>query len=80
MVVYWMWRKYRSSCLVFFLMGTLLLFSSLGAYAGDLREIREAGVLRHLGIPYANFVTGSGDGLDVELIQLFARHLGVAYQ
>jgi hypothetical protein len=27
-----------------------------------------------LGVPYANFITGSGDGLDVELMQLFARH------
>ena len=31
-------------------------------------------------MPYANFVTGSGDGLDVELIKLFARRLGVKYQ
>ena len=38
-----------------------------GALADDLREIRERGVLRHLGVPYANFVTGSGDGLDVEI-------------
>jgi len=45
-----------------------------------LQEIRERGVLRHLGIPYANFVTGSGDGLDVELIKLFAQSLGVDYQ
>jgi len=49
------------------------------AMARDLREIRESGVLRHLGIPYANFVTGSGDGLDVELIQKFAQYLGVRY-
>ena len=45
-----------------------------------LQEIKERGVLRHLGIPYANFVTGSGDGLDVELIKLFAQSLGVDYQ
>ena len=51
-----------------------------GALANDLREIRERGVLRHLGVPYANFVTGSGDGLDVEIVQLFARHLGVRYE
>ena len=48
--------------------------------AADLPEIKARGVIRHLGIPYANFVTGSGDGLDVELIQLFAEHLGVAYE
>jgi ABC-type amino acid transport substrate-binding protein len=33
-----------------------------------------------LGVPYANFVTGGGDGLDVELMKLFARHLGVEYR
>ena len=50
------------------------------AFADDLQEIRERGVLRHLGVPYANFVTGSGDGFDVEIVQLFARHLGVRYE
>ena len=52
-------------------------------YAGDLAEIRQRGVLRHLGIPYAHFVrdTAKGlDGLDVELMQLFAVYLGVEYQ
>ena len=29
----------------------------------DLDEVKAAGVLRHLGIPYANFVTGAGDGI-----------------
>ena len=48
--------------------------------ARDLAQVRDEGVLRHLGIPYANFVTGSGDGLDVELIKGFARHLGVRYE
>jgi ABC-type amino acid transport substrate-binding protein len=46
----------------------------------DLSEVRERGVLRHLGVPYANFVTGSGDGFDVELIRLFAEHLNVKYE
>lgn len=46
----------------------------------DLPEIKKAGVLRHLGVPYANFVTGSGDGLDVEMVALFAQHLGVEYE
>ncbi len=46
----------------------------------DLREIKENGVIRHLGVPYARFVTGGGDGLDVEIIQLFAKELGVEYQ
>lgn len=50
------------------------------AFSGDLPEIKQNGVLRHLGVPYANFVTGSGDGLEVELLKLFARDLGVDYQ
>ena len=50
------------------------------AFAQDLDEVRKRGVLRHLGVPYANFVTGSGDGLDVELMQLFAKDLGVRYE
>lgn len=52
----------------------------LMAGAQDLPEIKAKGVLRHLGVPYANFVSGAGDGLDVELMQLFARHIGVRYR
>jgi ABC-type amino acid transport substrate-binding protein len=47
---------------------------------GDLDSIRKSGVLRHLGIPYASFVTGAGDGMDVELIRQFAKSLGVRYE
>ena len=47
--------------------------------AADLKEIQERGELRHLGIRYANFVTGAGDGFEVELVQGFARHIGVKY-
>jgi len=50
------------------------------ARAVTVEEVKKAGVLRHLGIPYANFVTGSGDGMDVELIRLFAANLGVKYE
>jgi ABC-type amino acid transport substrate-binding protein len=50
------------------------------AWAADLKEIKERGVLRHLGVPYANFVSGSGDGMDVELVKLFAQRLGVRYE
>ena len=57
---------------------SLLLSSS--AFAADLKEIKEKGVIRHLGVPYANFVTGSGDGLDVDMVKLFAQHLGVKYE
>ncbi len=62
------------------LAGIIALVAVQHAFAGDLDEIKQRGVLRHLGIPYANFVTGSGDGLDVELVQRFARHLGVRYE
>jgi ABC-type amino acid transport substrate-binding protein len=48
--------------------------------AADLADIKERGELRHLGIKYANFVTGAGDGFDVELMQGFSRHLGVKYR
>lgn len=46
----------------------------------DLQEIKQRGELRHIGIRYANFVTGDGDGLDVELVQGFAKHIGVRYR
>lgn len=60
------------------LVALMLVSLPLGAHA-DLKEIREKGELRHLGIRYANFVTGAGDGFDVELVQGFARHIGVKY-
>ncbi len=50
------------------------------AFGADLDGVKKAGVLRHLGIPYANFVTGVGDGMDVELVKLFAKHIGVKYE
>lgn len=62
-------------------MALVLIAVSVGsAFGDDLREVKQRGVLRHLGVPYANFVTGSGDGMDVELMQLFAKHLGVKYE
>jgi ABC-type amino acid transport substrate-binding protein len=64
-------------------LGTACLLFALvceGAAAGDLADIKARGELRHLGINYANFVTGAGDGFDVELVQGFARHLGVKYK
>ena len=50
------------------------------AKAGNLDDVLKSGTLRHLGILYANFVTPDQTGLDVELIQQFAKHLGVEYQ
>lgn len=48
--------------------------------AADLKAIREIGMIRHLGVPYANFVTGDGDGLDTEIIKLYAEEIGVTYK
>lgn len=62
---------------IFFLTG-ICTMASANAY--DLADIQKQGVLRHLGVPYANFVTGDGRGLDVEVMQLFAREIGVEYQ
>ena len=58
----------------------LLLAAGFAAHAEDLEHIQQRGTLRHLGVPYANFVTGTGDGLDVELVKLFAEHIGVRYE
>ncbi|GAB6162936.1 hypothetical protein JCM12298_20960 [Desulfothermus naphthae] len=48
----------------------MFLFSAIflaaqSIYAFDLPEIKKRGVIRHLGVPYANFVTGAGDGFSV---------------
>ncbi len=68
------------SHLIFTIAVFLILFG-LGrpVWGSDLPEILQKGELRHLGVPYANFITGSGDGLDVDLMKLFAQHLGVRY-
>ena len=55
------------------------LLCAMSVQAVDLPEIRARGELRHLGVRFANFVTGSGDGFDVELVRGFAEHLGVRY-
>lgn len=62
---------------IFFL---IFLFIGSVAWSQDLADIQKAGVLRHLAIRYANFYTGRGDGLDVELIKGFAKELGVRYE
>ncbi|WP_428459386.1 transporter substrate-binding domain-containing protein [Photobacterium makurazakiensis] len=68
-----------------FIAGSLFYSQNILAY--DLPEIKESGVIRHIGVPYANFVSyiKRGDfeslsGLDVELIKGFAKHIGVEYQ
>jgi glutamine transport system substrate-binding protein len=62
-----------AAVVVFFMLGIT------AAGAADLKEIKAKGELRHLGIRYANFVTGSGDGFDVEMVQGFAQYIGVKY-
>ena len=61
-------------------LAAVLALSPMGAAMADLDEIMARGELRHLGIPYAHFVTGAGDGLDVELVRGFAEHIGVRYK
>lgn len=61
-----------------------LLLSGL-AWAGpvaadDLDQVKARGELRHMGEPYAHFITGAGDGLSVEVLKAFAKHLGVRYR
>ena len=62
------------------LLMALCTFPANSAMARDLKEIQQDGVLRHLGVPYANFVDGADNGLDVELMRLFAQEIGVRYE
>ena len=73
-------KRFECRWLVLFAVLLAVLAGRPPAVKADLKEIQQAGVLRHLGIPYANFITGSGDGLDVDIIKLFAAHLGVRYE
>jgi len=70
--------KQRSLTLA--LLITLIVAPLQAVLARDLKEIKQEGVLRHLGVPYANFVDGADNGLDVELMRLFAKELGVRYE
>ena len=65
---------------------SILLFSS-SLLARDLEDIKKEGVLRHLGVPYANFISyihsdgfESVTGLDIEITQGFAKYIGVKYE
>lgn len=69
----------RSLCSVLIALAITAMIHVCPALA-DLDEIKARGALRHLGIPYARFVTGSGDGLDVDLIQMFAASLDLGYE
>ncbi len=59
---------------------TIVFFGFMAqGWAADLKEIKDRGEIRHIGIRYANFVTGDGEGFDVDLVQGFAKHIGVKY-
>ena len=60
--------------------GAVACLFAASSWAADLAEIKKRGEIRHIGIRYANFVTGAGDGLDVELMQGFAKRIGVSYK
>ncbi|WP_299666265.1 transporter substrate-binding domain-containing protein [uncultured Psychromonas sp.] len=77
--------KYKYLCSLIALL--LICFYSSVSTARDLEQIKADGVLRHIGVPYANFITlySEGDrtvvgGLDAELMQGFAKHLGLEYE
>ncbi len=72
-------HNFRKKPVIFVAVLMLCLTAGRG-WSGDLDEVLQKGTLRHLGIVYANFVTEDKMGLDVELMQLFAAHLGVKYQ
>lgn len=61
------------------ILAAVLAFGAL-ARGADLADIKARGELLHLGIRYANFVTGAGNGFDVELVKGFAHHIGVRYR
>lgn len=65
------------------LAGLLAGLGASGAPAADGRDleaVRGRGVLRHVGVPYAHFVVNDREGLDVEVMQRFAAHLGLRYE
>ena len=73
-------RLLATKGLFWLILALLIVISARPAYSGDLDDVLKAGKLRHLGIVYANFITPDKQGLDVELMQQFASHLGVGYE
>ena len=70
-------------CLLFY--SVLFFFTGAGEAFSDTNvrdfdEIKKEGVLRHVGVPYAKFVTGTGDGLSVDIVKGFAEEIGVGYE
>lgn len=60
--------------------GAILVVATANYCMADLQEIKAKGELRHLGVPYANFVTGDGEGLDTQIIKAYCDKIGVKYQ
>lgn len=78
--------KFKRAINSIFFVCSSIVFSQ-GVLAMDLEGIKQQGVLRHIGVPYANFVSyiqkdnfQSLSGLDVDLVKGFAASLGVEYQ
>ena len=75
-------KTFKRTLAAMALMAASVMSSS--AWSDDLQQIRDRGVLRHIGVPYANFVSyiEQGEvetltGLDVEIVKGFAKSLGV---
>lgn len=77
-------QKRIANGLLLLILATVMVCASSGtAVSSALEEIRQRGEIKHIGVTYANFVrkTPKGyDGLDVEVMKLFAAHLGVRYR
>ncbi len=58
----------------------ILVMSVVSLCFADLADIETRGELRHLGVPYANFVTGDEEGLDTQIIKLYCERIGVRYR
>ncbi len=70
----------KRGTLVAGIVAALLCVFTVSGVLADLKDIKQRNVIRHLGVPYANFVTGDGDGLDAEIIKLYAHEIGVRYE
>jgi ABC-type amino acid transport substrate-binding protein len=70
----------KSLILSFFVFFVLGLSLSAEVLVNDLNDIKKRGAIRHLGVYYARFNTGFGDGFSVDIIKGFAKEIGVKYE
>ncbi len=68
--------RYLAAMLVFL----FVCLTTVPCCLADLDEIKARGELRHLGVPYANFVTGDGEGLDARILKMYSEKIGVKYR